>query len=69
MRNVDRPISRTEIYDRLWADHRGSSLNVVDVYIGYLRAKMADLTRHGGPCLATVRGKGFLLERRGLNDR
>lgn len=69
MRNVDRPLSRTEIYDRLWADHGGSSLNVVDVYIGYLRSKMTDLMRHGGLCLATVRGKGFLLERRGLNYR
>ena len=69
MRNVDLPISRTEIYDRLWADHGGSSLNVVDVYIGYLRSKMADLMRHGGLCLATVRGKGFLLERRGFNYR
>lgn len=65
MENVGRPISRTALYDRLWADHGGSSMNVVDVYIGYLRSKMTDFVQCGGPILTTVRGKGFMLERCG----
>jgi two-component system, OmpR family, response regulator len=58
----NRPISRGDIFDRLWHEQGGASLNVVDVYIGYLRTKMSDIARAGGPSITTVRGRGFMLE-------
>lgn len=69
MDSLGKPVSRAEIFDRLWASQGGLSLNVVDVYIGYLRSKMADFVRYGGPVLTTVRGKGFMLESRGPDFR
>lgn len=58
----DKPISRGDIYDKLWPDQGGASLNVVDVYVGYLRTKLAEVSRVGGPSIVTVRGRGFMLE-------
>jgi DNA-binding response OmpR family regulator len=69
MESLGKPVSRAEIFDRLWASQGGLSLNVVDVYIGYLRSKMSDFVRYGGPVLTTVRGKGFMLEPRGPDFR
>ena len=62
MATPNKPIARGDIYDRLWPGQGGASLNVVDVYIGYLRHKLADVTRDGGPSIATVRSRGFMLE-------
>jgi DNA-binding response OmpR family regulator len=64
MSRANRPVSRGEIFDRLWATHGGLSLNVVDVYLGYLRTKLGDVTRIGGPIISTVRGRGFVLDLR-----
>ena len=58
----NKPIARGSIFDRLWLDQGGASLNVVDVYIGYLRGKLSEIGRVGGPAIATVRGRGFMLE-------
>ena len=58
----NKPIPRGDIYDRLWPDQGGTSLNVVDVYVGYLRTKLAEAARGGGPSIVTVRGRGFMLE-------
>ncbi len=58
----NKPIARGEIFDKLWLDQGSASLNVVDVYIGYLRGKLADVGRAGGPTISTVRGRGFMLE-------
>ncbi|GJE60302.1 response regulator transcription factor [Methylobacterium trifolii] len=69
MESVNRPVSRGDIFDKLWASQGGLSLNVVDVYIGYLRSKMADFVRFGGPVLVTVRGRGFMLDLRGPDYR
>lgn len=69
MESVNRPVSRADIFETLWASQGGPSLNVVDVYVGYLRAKMADFVRHGGPVLVTVRGRGFMLDSRGPDYR
>jgi DNA-binding response OmpR family regulator len=52
------------LFDRLWATQGGMSLNVVDVYLGYLRAKLGDIVGRGGPIIATVRGRGFVLDLR-----
>lgn len=62
MEAPNKPISRGDIFDRLWLDQGGASLNVVDVYIGYLRTKLGDIVRVGGPSISTVRGRGFMLE-------
>ena len=62
MESPNRPISRGDIFDRLWLDQGGASLNVVDVYIGYLRGKLAEIAKAGGPAISTVRGRGFMLE-------
>ena len=62
MEQPNKPISRGDIFDRLWLGQGGASLNVVDVYIGYLRTKLGDIARVGGPIISTVRGRGFMLE-------
>jgi DNA-binding response OmpR family regulator len=62
MENANHPVRRDEIYDQLWGDHGCTSLNVVDVYLGYLRTKFAEITRVGGPFIGTVRGRGFMLD-------
>ncbi len=58
--NANALSSRGDIYDTLWATTEGSSENVVDVYIGYLRRKLAPLEDFG-VALRTVRGRGFIL--------
>jgi DNA-binding response OmpR family regulator len=65
MQNPNQPVCRGGIYDKLWGAQLGTSLNVVDVYIGYLRTKFAEITRVGGPFIATVRGRGFMLDMAG----
>lgn len=57
---AERLVSRGEIFDTLWAGEGGSSENVVDVYIGYLRRKLAPITDFGLG-LRTIRGRGFML--------
>ena len=65
MQSANHPVSRGDIFDRLWATQGGVSLNVVDVYVGYLRGKFADITRVGGPSIGTVRGREFMLDMAG----
>ena len=63
METPNRPIARGDIFDRLWLDQGGASLNVVDVYIGYLRGKLGDVGRIGGPMrFPPCAGRGFMLE-------
>lgn len=69
MEDVNKPIARGTIFDKLWATQGGLSLNVVDVYVGYLRSKLSDFVRFGGPVIVTVRGKGFMLDLRGQDFR
>jgi two-component system OmpR family response regulator len=52
--------TRGEIFDALWAPHGGATENVVDVYVGYLRRKLAGLP-DCGLALRTLRGRGFQL--------
>jgi two-component system copper resistance phosphate regulon response regulator CusR len=58
LRNVDRVLTRAMIEDALWSDTRDSGTsNIIDVYIGRLRAK---LSIDGEPQLIhTVRGRGY----------
>ncbi|GBD48463.1 response regulator transcription factor [Methylopila sp. Yamaguchi] len=60
MRHAGEPLARADIFAALWAGHGGASLNVVDVYIGYLRHKLADATPDGARLIVTVRGRGFM---------
>lgn len=53
-----RPVSRWDIYDRFWPSDGSASENLVDVYIGYLRRKLADFPAVE---LKTIRSKGFVL--------
>lgn len=55
-------LTRGEIFDALWAPHGGSTENVVDVYVGYLRRKLHPLACYG-LALRTLRGRGFTLTR------
>lgn len=52
--------TRGEIFDALWAKDAGGSENVVDVYLGYLRKKLAPMEDFG-IALRTIRSRGFVL--------
>jgi DNA-binding response OmpR family regulator len=54
-------LSRHAIHSRLWGELGAASENVVDVYVGYLRRKLAAVG-DTGVVLRTLRGRGFLLE-------
>lgn len=62
--NAGQVMSRGEIFDTLWLNEGGSSENVVDVYLGYLRRKLAPSSDFGIE-IRTVRGKGFVLVKEG----
>jgi DNA-binding response OmpR family regulator len=57
-RNVGKVVTRTELWEHVWASDATPDSNVVDVYVRYLRNKLGrspDLIR-------TVRGGGYVLE-------
>ena len=60
VKHRDQVLSRGEIFDALWLSEGGSSENVVDVYIGYLRRKLTPAQSFGME-IKTVRGRGFVL--------
>lgn len=62
MRHAGEPLSRADVFAALWAGHGGASLNVVDVYIGYLRHKLSEAAPDGGRLIVTVRGRGFMFQ-------
>jgi len=53
-------LARSELLAKVWGPHFDGEPNVVDVYVGYLRAKLRELgaTRLS---IATVRGTGYRL--------
>lgn len=53
-------VSRSELIGTVWGPHFDGEPNVVDVYIGYLRAKIRDLEAER-VSIATVRGAGYRL--------
>ncbi|QDU87723.1 Transcriptional activator protein CzcR [Pirellulimonas nuda] len=53
-------VSRTDIWNHLYGLIDDSHSNVVDVYIGYLRRKLA--AGGGSPMIRTIRGQGYVLE-------
>jgi two-component system OmpR family response regulator len=60
MRNVNRTLSRSRIAEAVWNYQFDTETNVVDVYVNYLRKKLAPLT--DGTGIVTVRGVGYRLE-------
>lgn len=53
-------LTRGQLFDAVWAPHGGSTENVVDVYLGYLRRKLGGFTPYG-LALRTLRSRGFVL--------
>lgn len=60
MRNAGRTVSRSRIAEAVWNYHFDTETNVVDVYVNYLRKKVAP--GPGGMVIQTVRGVGYRLE-------
>jgi DNA-binding response OmpR family regulator len=59
MRHPGQVLSRQQILDGVWGYCFDPRSNLVDVYIGYLRRKLAEA---GAPkAVATVRGMGYRL--------
>ena len=54
-------LSRNEILDAIWGEEHFIDENIVDVYIGYLRAKISDVTKE--EYIKTVRGVGYIIEK------
>lgn len=54
-------LTRSELLDRVWGARFDGEPNIVDVYVGYLRRKLADLGAEE-LALRTVRGVGYRLE-------
>lgn len=52
MRHADRVVGKVELRDHVW-EGTGEDVNVVEVYVGYLRRKLGRAT------VATVRGAGY----------
>ncbi|QQV77544.1 response regulator transcription factor [Sphingomonas aliaeris] len=52
-------VARTALLDGVWGQEADRTENNVDVYIGYLRRRIAGID--GAPTIATVRGQGFRL--------
>jgi DNA-binding response OmpR family regulator len=59
--NPDRPVPRAELIEAGWGAERDITSNSVDVYVGYLRRKLAQLGSEAR--IETVRGVGFALVR------
>jgi two-component system OmpR family response regulator len=54
-------LSRTRLLEAVWGSEFGGNANVVDVYIGYLRAKIDRLAPQGAVRIEAVRGVGYRL--------
>jgi two-component system, OmpR family, response regulator len=58
MVNVGQVVSKSQIRDRVWDYSFDGKVNMVEVYISYLRKK---LDVHGPPLIRTVRGIGYCM--------
>ncbi len=59
-RNAGSVLNRTQLSEHVWDMNFEPTSNVVDVYIGYLRAKVD--RPFDAPMLKTVRGHGYMLD-------
>lgn len=60
VRNSGSVLSRTQISEHVWDVNFEPTSNVVDVYVGYLRTKIAKVL--GSSPIKTVRGHGYMLD-------
>lgn len=60
LHRVDEPISKRDLLEHVWADEE-ADVNVVQVYVGYLRRKIDE--PFGCQSIETVRGHGYRLTR------
>ena len=68
MQHKDEVVSKAEILAGVWDAHYQGDDNIVEVYVGYLRRKLADpqqapdgSTEPGSPVIETIRGVGYRL--------
>ncbi|GAA3942065.1 response regulator transcription factor [Pseudoclavibacter caeni] len=59
MRNAKKVMSKAQILDHVWHYDFGGEVNVVELYISYLRKK---IDRGREPMIHTVRGVGYVLK-------
>jgi two-component system OmpR family response regulator len=59
-RHPGQVVTRTQLLEHVWDENFYGSTNVVDVYVGYLRAKLE--RPFGRKLIHTVRGVGYKLE-------
>ena len=59
MENQGKVLSRSAIIDEIWGKNHYIDENTIDVYVGYLRTKIADFTE--AEYIKTVRGAGYML--------
>lgn len=59
MRRVGQVVTKTSIVDKVWDGEFDSDLNIVEVYIGYLRKKID--APFGRASIETIRGAGYRL--------
>ncbi|HZE37543.1 MAG TPA: response regulator transcription factor [Stackebrandtia sp.] len=59
MRNADQVVNKVTLLDHVWSASEDTHVNLVEVYIGYLRKKID--TPFGRRSLQTVRGAGYRL--------
>jgi two-component system OmpR family response regulator len=59
VRRAGQVLSKTEILDGVWSDDFDGDANIVEVYIGRLRRKLASDTQEA--MIATIRGAGYRL--------
>ena len=60
MKSKDRPVSTESIMTRIWGYDSEAEINVVWVYISYLRKKLAAL--NANIQISALRGRGYILE-------
>ncbi len=58
--NKEQILTREQIFDRVWGFESETTINVVDLYIHYLRKKLAQSSHDS--LLRTVRGAGFMFK-------
>jgi two-component system, OmpR family, response regulator len=58
MLNAGQVVSKSQIRDRVWDYSFDGKVNMVEVYVSYLRKK---LDAHGPPLIRTVRGVGYCM--------
>ncbi len=61
MAQAGQVVPRHRLFDQVWGASEGATENNVDVYLGYLRRKLAQLPT-AGVTIRTLRGRGFILE-------